>query len=74
MGMKAWMQGAVIGMLVLGLAGCAPTGLRQCKIYTSGVMPIINNSGSPIVRAAINGHPVALIIDTGSTRSAIGRS
>ncbi len=73
-GMRAWGQGAVIGMLMSGLAACAPTGPLQCKIYTSGVMPIINRSGSPVVRAGINGHPVALIVDTGAMMSLIGTS
>lgn len=74
MGMRTWMQGAIIGTLVSGLAACSPTGPLQCKVYTSGVMPIINRSGSPIVRAGINGHPVALIVDTGSMTSLIGTS
>ena len=73
-GMRAWGQGAVIGMLMSGLAACAQTGERQCTVYTSGVMPIINRSGSPVVRAGINGHPVALIVDTGATVSLIGTS
>lgn len=72
--MRAWMQGVIIGMLASGLAACSPTGPRECKIYTSGVMPIINRSGSPIVRAGINGHPVALIVDTGAMTSLIGTS
>ena len=72
--MRAWMQGVIIGMLVSGLAACSPTGPLECKVYTSGVMPIINRSGSPIVRAGINGHPVALIVDTGAMTSLIGTS
>lgn len=72
--MRAWMQGVIIGLLVSGLAACSPTGPLECKVYTSGVMPIINRSGSPIVRAGINGHPVALIVDTGAMTSLIGTS
>ncbi|WP_215749168.1 MULTISPECIES: retroviral-like aspartic protease family protein [unclassified Gluconobacter] len=63
-----------VGLLAVALSACAPTGPHQCKLYISGVMPIINSSGSPIVRAGINGHPAALIIDTGAATSVIGSS
>lgn len=61
-----------VGLLSGVLSACAPTGPHNCKLYISGVMPIINESGSPIVRAGINGHPAALIVDTGATTSVIG--
>lgn len=63
------------GLLFLGtaLAGCE-TGPHQCKLIVSGDMPVLNDRGSPIVRAAINGHPVALIVDTGAFSTTVGRS
>ncbi|MFB9915056.1 retropepsin-like aspartic protease family protein [Gluconobacter kanchanaburiensis] len=54
------------------LASCQ-SGPRQCKLYVSGDMPVLNDRGSPVVRATINGHPVALIVDTGAFSTTIGQ-
>ncbi|WP_408873943.1 TIGR02281 family clan AA aspartic protease [Gluconobacter roseus] len=67
--------GRLGALLLMGalLAGCE-SGPRQCKLIVSGDMPVLNDWGSPIVRASINGHPVALIIDTGAFSTTIGQS
>lgn len=67
--------GRVGALLLLGvaLAGC-DTGPHQCKLITSGNMLVLNDWGSPVVRAAINGHPVALIVDTGAFSTTVGQS
>ncbi|GBR44585.1 retroviral-like aspartic protease family protein [Gluconobacter roseus] len=67
--------GRLGALLVTGalLTGCQ-SGPRQCKLIVSGDMPILNDWGSPIVRASINGHPVALVIDTGAFSTTIGQS
>lgn len=67
--------GRLGALLLMGavLAGCE-SGPRQCKLIISGDMPVLNDWGSPIVRAAINGHPVALIVDTGAFSTTIGKS
>ncbi|AQS89915.1 hypothetical protein A0U94_01910 [Gluconobacter albidus] len=64
---------AALLLLGAGLAGCE-TGPHQCKLITSGNMLVLNDWGSPIVRAAINGHPVALIVDTGAFSTTVGQS
>ncbi|MFT8808057.1 retroviral-like aspartic protease family protein [Gluconobacter sp.] len=70
--MRLGRLGALLVMGVL-LAGCE-SGPRQCKLFVSGDMPVLNDWGSPIVRASINGHPVALIVDTGAFSTTIGQS
>lgn len=69
-GLRQWAAAGVLGVM---LAGCQ-AGPHQCKLITSGDMPILNSAGSPIVRAVINGHPVALIVDSGAQDSVIGKS
>ncbi|MBS1103805.1 retroviral-like aspartic protease family protein [Gluconobacter sp. Dm-62] len=63
--------GALLFMGV-ALAGCE-SGPHQCKLITSGDMLILNDWGSPVVRAAINGHPAALVIDTGAFSTIVGQ-
>ncbi|MFT8778396.1 MAG: retroviral-like aspartic protease family protein [Gluconacetobacter liquefaciens] len=51
------------------LSACAENG--SCTIASVGDMPVLNEQGSPIVKASINGHPVAFIVDTGALITAI---
>ncbi|MFW7269536.1 aspartyl protease family protein [Gluconacetobacter sp. Hr-1-5] len=51
------------------LSACAENG--ACTIASVGDMPVLNGHGSPIVKASINGHPVAFIVDTGSLITAV---
>ncbi|GAN53790.1 retroviral-like aspartic protease family protein [Tanticharoenia sakaeratensis] len=71
----AWrrLSRALAGSLaLLGLAGCTdPQGNGRCVIDGFGNIPILNRQGSPIVRASVNGHPVAFIVDSGSYNSTI---
>ncbi|MBB2197369.1 MAG: retroviral-like aspartic protease family protein [Gluconacetobacter sp.] len=53
----------------LVLSACAENG--ACTIASVGDMPVLNEQGSPIVKASINGHPVAFVVDTGSLITAI---
>jgi len=50
--------------LLLVLGACADDG--SCKIETVGDLTVLNERGSPIVKATINDHPVALIVDSGA--------
>ncbi|MBR0560549.1 retropepsin-like aspartic protease family protein [Neokomagataea anthophila] len=56
-------------LFALGLANCADDG--SCHITSLGNMEVINNNFSPIVRATVNGHPVAFLVDTGASQSLI---
>lgn len=51
------------------LNACAENG--SCTIASVGDMRVLNDNGSPIVKAAINGQPVAFIVDTGSLITAV---
>ncbi|WP_264812217.1 aspartyl protease family protein, partial [Gluconacetobacter sacchari] len=53
----------------LCLAACADDG--SCAIATIGDLEVLNTRGSPIVRASVNGHPVAFIVDTGAVASSV---
>lgn len=48
---------------------CADDG--SCTIASVGDLDVLNDRGSPIVKATVNGHPVALIIDTGGLITSI---
>ncbi len=54
---------------VIVLSACADDG--TCKIASIGDLPVLNSRGVPLVKAAINGHPVALIVDTGAQISSV---
>ncbi|EHH68959.1 retroviral-like aspartic protease family protein [Gluconobacter morbifer] len=69
--MRHFRNPAVFLLMLAGLAACAEEP-KKCTLYVSGTMPVLNTVGSPIVRAAINGHPVALGVDTGAFNSIIG--
>lgn len=58
---------AAISTLIL--ASCADDG--SCHIASIGTLDVLNDRGSPIVRATINGHPVAFLVDTGAAQSFI---
>lgn len=51
------------------LSACADDGV--CRISTLGNLEVLNATGSPIVKATVNGHPVAFIVDTGAQISSI---
>lgn len=51
------------------LSACAGDGV--CRISTLGNLEVLNSVGSPIVKATVNGHPVAFIVDTGAQISSI---
>ncbi len=57
---------------VLPVAACAgqlvPTG---CVMHELAVLPVLNDHRQPIIRAAINGVPVAFIVDTGARVSTL---
>ncbi|GAA4481373.1 aspartyl protease family protein [Gluconacetobacter asukensis] len=53
----------------LGLSACADNG--SCTIASVGDLDVLNDRGSPVVKATVNGHPVALIVDTGAIVSSI---
>ncbi len=61
-------------LLLALLAGCAvPEGPTGCVMRQVADLPVLNDRGVPIVRAAINDVPVAFIVDTGARASAIGQ-
>ncbi len=61
-------------LLLASLAGCAaPDGPTGCVMRQVADLPVLNDRGVPIVRAAINDVPVAFIVDTGARASAIGQ-
>ncbi len=67
---SAWV---VVG-LSLALSGCAddqPGPGATCEMRTVADMPVLNDKGSPIIKASINGTPVAFLIDTGARTSII---
>ncbi|AOX16349.1 retropepsin-like aspartic protease [Kozakia baliensis] len=51
------------------LCACADDG--TCKIASVGDLQVLNSRGSPIVKASVNGHPVAFIVDSGAQFSSI---
>ncbi|MBB2203523.1 aspartyl protease family protein [Gluconacetobacter takamatsuzukensis] len=51
------------------LSACADDG--ACTIASVGDLNVLNTQGSPIVKATLNGHPVALIVDTGAVITSI---
>jgi len=55
--------------LPLILSACADDG--SCRVTTIGDLTVLNNTGFPIVRAVLNEHPVAFIVDTGAARSTL---
>ncbi|WP_323990286.1 retroviral-like aspartic protease family protein [Nguyenibacter sp. L1] len=58
--------------LVLGLVqGACSSGPRRCVVSTLGDLKVMNDVGQPIVRATINGTPVAFLIDTGAAFSIV---
>lgn len=63
-------------LLPLLAAGCAGSGdgSAGCVMREVAELPVLNQAGVPIVRAAINGTPVAFIVDTGARASIIGRT
>jgi len=58
-------------LLIAGilLGACTDDGI--CHIGTLGDLPVLNARSFPIVRASVNGHPAAFIIDTGARLSTI---
>lgn len=63
-------------LLPLLAAGCAGSNDRAAGYVMREVadLPVLNVTGVPIVKAGINGTPVAFIVDTGARASVIGRS
>lgn len=58
-------------LLVLGLAGCAASGPQSCKPHLLADLPLIGGTRTPAVVATLNGHKVALLIDTGASTSIV---
>lgn len=56
-----------IPLSLLALSACH-TG-DQCKVSSFGDLIVINDEESPVIEAEINGHKIALIVDTGAQGS-----
>lgn len=65
MGLSRCVYGFLSFLIAGALSGCAPDD-GKCTIVTYGRMEVLNSVGSPIVRAAVNGHPVAFEVDSGA--------
>lgn len=65
-----------LALLPLLAAGCAAPqdGQSGCVMREVAELPVLNETGIPIVKAGINGTPVAFIVDSGARMSIIGRS
>jgi len=68
--MWRWWIGVVLVFLVTGCA--APYG-GKCTLVGFGAIPVLTARGSPIVRASVNGHPVAFRVDSGAIISTISK-
>lgn len=71
---NAWTM-LVLVVLGSGVAGCAGEDRSSdCVMRELADLPVLNDRGSPVVRAAINGTPVAFIVDSGAGLSMIGQT
>ncbi|MGI4746475.1 MAG: retroviral-like aspartic protease family protein [Janthinobacterium lividum] len=63
-------------LLPLFAWGCAGSedGPGGCVMREVAELPVLNEIGAPIVKAGINGTPVAFIVDSGARVSIIGRT
>ena len=61
---------ALLGLLIAQAAGAAPA---QCQYALLVSLPIKYDQLKPTIGATINGKPVTMLVDTGSTMSTIGR-
>lgn len=66
-------QGVLGGLLValLGLSGCQMEGGRRCQVGEIGPLKVLNSQGSPVVAVTLNGHPAAMLVDSGAQISLI---
>ena len=69
------LHGVLAVLPCLAGAGCADhddAASRRCTLVQVADLPVLNDRGSPVVRAAIDGQPVAFIVDTGAFLSVVG--
>ncbi|TWB41779.1 retroviral-like aspartic protease family protein [Nitrospirillum pindoramense] len=64
------------GVLVAGalVAGAAAQAAETCQMIKSDTLPVEMDGNQPLVKVAVNGHPVYFLVDTGSALSMILRS
>lgn len=60
----------VAGLLALFFLLLAATARADCPVVRVATVPLLSG-GRPLVEASINGHPVAMVIDTGAQESSV---